>query len=620
MSGARAPRRRTTGGRVVLVLVAMTGAVAGPAASAAGAAPTCVPSTLNRTSIIPGTTIHASPLPDSLDASPRTQISLLGMAPATLSNVSARGSRTGVHKGQLLPYSQGDGASFVPSTPFAVGERVTVVGDVASASGSRMFAYGFTVGDPDPLPPGPPPAIAVAATATPATDVQHYVSRPDLQPPTMSVTTNSPAAAPGYVFTAPYSGPGQDGPEIFDDTGQPIWFDPLPTNVEATNLQVQTYDGAPALTWWQGAIPDQGFGEGSEVIVNSAYQVIARVYAGNGYSADLHDFEIGPNNTALMTIFDPLHCNATEQDGTDSAVTDAVFEQIDLKTGLVREEWHSIDHVALRNSYQTGTTASTTWPWDAFHINSVQLLPNGNILVSSRSTWAVYEISGTTGQVLWELGGKTSSFNMGRGTGTAWQHDATMLPNGEVTIFDNGAVPVVEPQSRGIVVALDPMTRTATLVSQLTHNRPLSAGSQGSYQTLANGDAFLGWGAQPYFSEYSPTGQLVFDARMPTGSQAYRAYRFAWTGIPANPPAAAARATRVSHRLTAYASWNGATGVAAWRVLAGPSPQTLTAVATAPRTGFETSIHTTSVGPYVRVQALDASSAVMATSAVVKGS
>ncbi len=589
--------------------------VPGPSAALAAAAPRCVPAELNRSNVLPGTPIEASPLPESLDASPRTQISLLGVPSAALSGVTATGSSSGPHPGRLVAYSQGDGASFVPDSAFAPGERVSVSGELQTSSGRRPFAYAFDVGVQDPIPGGGP---APEPAGRPG-DVEHFVSRPDLTPPTMTVTTDSPAAAPGDLFVTPYSGPGQHGPEIFDDSGQPVWLDPLPSGIEATNLQVIDYGGAPALSFWQGSIPPQGFGEGYEVIVNDHYQVVARVYAGNGYWADLHDFQIGPDDTALMTIFDPLHCDLSHESGpSNAAVTDGVFEVLDLKTGLVREEWHSIDHVPLRNSYQDPGTATTVWPWDAFHINSVQPLAGGDVLVSSRSTWAVYEVSGATGQVLWELGGKHPSFTMGAGTATAWQHDATMLANGDISIFDNGAWPPVERASRGIVVAIDQATHAVTLVSQLIHSAPLLSGSQGNYQTLANGDGFIGWGPEPYFSEYSATGQLVFDAHMPAGDQSYRAYRFAWTGTPVRPPDVAARPA-IHGGLVVYASWNGATGVTAWRVLTGASPSALTVVATAPRSGFETRIATASAGPYAEVQALGAGSAVVASSHVVKG-
>ena len=65
-----------------------------------------------------------SPVPGSRDASPQTQISFLGVPARDLSHVRVLGSRTGAHRGRLLAYSQGEGASFVPAAPFAEGERV----------------------------------------------------------------------------------------------------------------------------------------------------------------------------------------------------------------------------------------------------------------------------------------------------------------------------------------------------------------------------------------------------------------------------------------------------------------------------------------------------------------
>ena len=97
------------------------------------------------------------------------------------------------------------------------------------------------------------------------------------------VTARSPQSAPGYIFATPYTGPGPSGPMIFDETGNLVWFHPLPAGTEATNLQVQQLQGRPVLTWWQGYIPPQGFGQGEEVIADGSYHVIGRVRAGNGY-------------------------------------------------------------------------------------------------------------------------------------------------------------------------------------------------------------------------------------------------------------------------------------------------------------------------------------------------
>ena len=135
-------------------------------------------------------------------------------------------------------------------------------------------------------------------------------------------------------------------------------------------------------------------------------------------------------------------------------------------------------------------------------------------------------------------------------------------------------------------------------------------------QPMSNGNFFMGWGAEPYFSEFTSTGQLIFDAHMPAKDESYRSYRFQWTGTPATPPAIVASST--SSGVTVYASWNGATGVASWRLLAGPSPDQLQAVATVPRSGFETTIQSPQTEAYVLVQAINEAGAVMSTSATIK--
>jgi hypothetical protein len=608
---------------VVLLLSAGTLAfgeqriVAEEAAFRGPPAPACVPSALNRSAVLPGTSLAVSPLPDSLDASPDTQISLLGVGQNSgykLGRVSVSGSVTGGHSGRLLAYSQGDGASFAPSHPFNPGETVTVRGSLLAGKRSQSFAFRFTVSDPDPIP-HQPPGKEPAGTSS---EVQHFHSAPNLQPPAIQVTT--PSSAAGYVFAAPYSGPGQDGPMIFDDTGRLVWFDPLPNGTYATNLQVQSYEGQPALTWWQGYIPPQGFGEGEEVIANNSYKQIAHVQAGNGYVADLHDFHIdSANDTALMTVFNPIHCNLTGIRGPqDGAVTDSVFQEIDLRTRLVRREWHSLDHVGLADSYSSPVGATTEWPYDYFHINSLDQESGGVLLMSARNTWTVYELNEHTGQVTARAGGKHSTIKMGSGTLTAYQHDATLLPNGTISIFDNGGVPMVHPQSRAIVVALNGHAGTETLLAEYEHPTALKAGSQGNVQQLADGNLFTGWGAEPWFSEFSTSGQLLFDARMPNGDQSYRGYRFEWSGAPAGAPAIAASAQKTGP-VTVYASWNGATGVSSWRVLAGPSTHQLAAVATAADSGFETAIATPAAAAYVQVQALSAAGAVLGTSPAIKG-
>jgi Arylsulfotransferase (ASST) len=589
---------------------------AGGSASAATSAPRCVPAVLNRSASLPGTTLAVSPLPDSYYASPDTQISVLGASPRTLRGVSARGSRTGSHPGRLLDYSQGDGASFLPSRPFNPGETVTVHGGLRVAGHILPFAFHFVIAQPNPLP-------GYAPTPHPNRDpneVRRFRSRPELQPPAIAVTARSPQSAPGYLFAAPYGGPGPSGPMIFDEAGELVWFHPLGTGTEATDLQVQQLDGQPVLTWWQGRIPPQGFGEGEEIIDSGAYGQIGRVHAGNGYEADLHDFHITAGDTALITVFDPIACDLSSARGPGAgAVTDSLFQEIDLRSGLVRREWDSLDHVGLSDSYNSAPGTSTEWPFDYFHINSIDQTTAGTTLISARNTWALYELNTVTGQVLASIGGKRSSVHVLAGAATAFQHDATELPNGTIGVFDNGAAPRIHPQSRGLLLAFNAQTNTDSVLAEYEHPGGLSAGSQGNLQLLAGGDVFIGWGAKPYFSEFSSGGQLLFDAHMRGSYQSYRAYRFPWTGAPREPPAIAVLGASARAPLTVYASWNGDTRTVSWRVLGGASPRRLAPVADAARGGFETAIAVPGPERYVAVQALDGSGAVIGSSRTVVG-
>jgi hypothetical protein len=615
-------RSLLVGGAVIVVVAsATTLALASrriSAEQAAYSAPSngrCTPATLNLSAVLPGTTLAVSPLPDSYDASARTQISLLGAPASAISGIHVSGSETGSHSGRLLAYSQGDGASFVPSKPFQPGETVTVHGTVKVNSRRQRFAFYFVIAHEDPIDY----AAASTAVSHDYNEMQHFASRPELEPPVLAVTQTSSLTAAGDMFSAPYAGPGPSGPMIFEEDGNLVWFHPLPKGTEATNLQVQQLGGQPVLTWWQGRIPPQGFGQGEEIIDNSSYQEIGHVRAGNGYLADLHEFHITPQGTAVLTVFNPIDCDLSSLGGpSGGAVTDSLFQEIDLKTGLVRREWTSLDHVPLSDSYSSPTTANTIWPFDYFHLNSIDQQANGTTLLSARNTSALYELNTITGQVQTSIGGKQSNVKLSAGAATAYQHDATALPNGTISVFDNGGVPKVHSQSRGVVLAVNAQTKTDTLLAEYDHPSPaLSAGSQGDVQILENGDVFIGWGAEPYFSEFSAGGQLLYDAHLHGSYQSYRTYRFPWTGSPSEPPAIAATST--GGQLTVYASWNGDTRTASWRVLGGPNAQQLTPVASAPRSGFETSVAVPATEAYVAVQALGTAGEVLGTSRTITG-
>jgi hypothetical protein len=188
-----------------------------------------------------------------------------------------------------------------------------------------------------------------------------------------------------------------------------------------------------------------------------------------------------------------------------------------------------------------------------------------------------------------------------------------MRPNGQLTIFDDGGGPPTVHPARGIQVGLDFNHHRATLLHAYPHSPALASNFEGSMQRLASGNVFLGWGQQPYFSEIGIHGQQVYDAHFVAPTASYRAYRMPWFGQPAHKPAiAVVRAG--GGRFDVYASWNGATDVARWRVLAGGKSGALHRSATLPRHGFETGLPIPHGARRVEVQALSSKSAVLATS------
>ncbi|MHB1569451.1 MAG: arylsulfotransferase family protein [Solirubrobacteraceae bacterium] len=561
-------------------------------------------------------TLDALPFPGTPDAAPDSQITLPSLTMAQVRSVIVIGSSSGRHGGALTPLPGGSGVAFSPKHVFTSGERVTVrirltssaAGAAIGVPGRNAVSYTFNV-----VRPGSSGPLATQATARPAKPAatQAFHSQPDLRPPVVKLTRAGDPSA-GDIFLDAQAAP-QAGAMIVDGHGRLVWFDPVPKGQTATDVRTQTYHGQRVLTYWQGQVV-AGHGSGHDVILNTAYQTVATVNAGEGYHADLHEFRITPQNTALITVYAPARANLRSVGGPrDGTVLDSIVQNVDIATGKVLWEWHALGHVPLTRSYSKPAAGQ---PFDYFHINAIQELANGNILISARNTWAIYEINRHTGKVIWQLGGKHSSFKMGPRTQFEWQHDARLWPNGTVTVFDDGASPPIEKQSRAIRLRINTRTMRATLDRVYFHSPSVLAGSQGSVQPLAHGDTFVGWGAVPDFSEYSAAGRQIVNGALAAPAQSYRAYRSQWTGQPATPPAIAVTATGAS-ALTVYASWNGATDVASWRVLAGPSASTLVAVAEAKRTGFEATIPVATSQPYIAVQAIGAQGNVLASSGVV---
>jgi hypothetical protein len=548
------------------------------------------------------------PIPGGRVAAPQTLITLRGIPDGRAGMISVTGSVSGRHAGRFEADSNARGGSFVPAKPFTPGEVVTVRTRL-QIRGSRHGRWHFTVADP----PGPVPSAPLPPAARIPGDVLGFHSRPDLTPPAVEILKESPPADTGDVFVTPQQGPLQNGPMILSPSGTLVWFHPVRPGDMAADFQVQRYRGRPVITWWQG-YSGAGLGYGEDVIDDSSYRRLAIVHGTNGLSADLHEFQLTAGGTALITAYYPVYWDASSVGGARrQIVLDSVVQEIDVKTGLPLFQWDSLDHVPLRDSYEP-VPKSAGQPFDYFHVNSVER--NGkDLIISARNTCAAYAVS-PTGRVLWTLGGKRSSFTLAPGAGFAFQHDVrASAADRAVTLFDDGGgPPKLHDQSRGLTLKLDFAHRTATVVHQDDHAPALLADYEGNVQSRASGDEVIGWGQQPYVTEFDAGGQVVFDARFIDQNSSYRAYRFDWTATPSTRPAVVA--STAGSTTTVYASWNGATTVISWRVLSGSTPGSLRDAGSAPDAGFETRL-SLPAARYVAVQALDAAGRVLSASPTI---
>jgi EmrB/QacA subfamily drug resistance transporter len=458
-------------------------------------------------------------------------------------------------------------------------------------------------------------------------DTYSYVTAPTLHPAKYRIIKSSPEAqlAPGYIFTANFfdlNEPpiiGQSGPMILDRHLQPVWFQPVGEKVVASNLSLQSYEGKPALAWWQGVVTNTGATEsGEDIVVNQHYQQVARLKATGGWVLTLHEFLIDGENAWVTANKNIPHDLSKYGGAYNGALIDSAVQEYNLKTGKLVRSWDALDHIPLSQSQASLPTNG--FPWDAYHVNSIQLTGNGKFLVSMRDTWAAYLVDIASGKVQWTLGGRNSSFKLGTDAGFEWQHDVRLQSDSTVTLYDDhccqltGGGTYVNPtgNSRGLVLKLDQQARTASLAAQYGREGGFTSDYMGDTRQLPNGNVFVGFGSEPYFAEYSRSGQLLFEAELPGPDLAYRATLEQWVGLPLSVPSGAARGT--SAGTTVYASWNGATELVSWRVLGGSGVSHLTTVAKAPRSGFETAIQVPGKSGTFELQALDSGGRVIGTS------
>ena len=483
-----------------------------------------------------------SPLPGSALVLPETNIILRpgGIVDAASAFgsplVSVSGSTSGLHEGQLRLSDDRQTLTFQPYAPFTYGEAVTcrigpgLVTDTRGLIPPGSFTFSiagpereslrdFSIPtDGDEIPPPPP-----AGAATRAVNLQSAALAADSLPPDFP---NIRAAvygktAPGRLFLTNLV-LGTRNPShlmILENGGTPFFHRRLPG--ASLDFKMQS-DGR--LTYFDGFA-------GRFYALNARYEVVDSFQCGNGYSTDGHDLVLLPNGHALMMSYDVqvMDLSQVVYGGKyDARVIGLILQELDRDKNVVFQ-WRSWDHFQITDIISHPLTAKTV---DYVHGNSIDADPSGNLIISSRHMNEVTKISRATGDILWRLGGKNNQFTfINEPLSFSHQHSARLLPNGHLTLFDNGNFRLPE-FSRGVEYAIDEVLKTATLVWQYRLNPDVFAFATGSVQRLPNGNTLIGWGnANPTLTEVAADGSLVSELTFDPGIGSYRAFRFEWPPV-----------------------------------------------------------------------------------------
>ncbi|MCB0208984.1 MAG: aryl-sulfate sulfotransferase, partial [Anaerolineae bacterium] len=339
--------------------------------------------------------------------------------------------------------------------------------------------------------------------------------------------------------------------------------------------------------------------------MDSSYQIVDSYQAGNGYNADGHGLRILPNGHALLMIYDlqPIDMSQIVPGGVPTAtVAGLIIQELDTARNVVFE-WRSWDHFEI-----TDTSADTSKAHiDYVHGNAVEQAHDGHLLISSRNLDEITKINRQTGEVMWRMGGKKNEFTfVDDDTPFYKQHDIHSLPNGHITLFDNGN-DRKPPYSRGVEYRLDETHKTATLIREYRNTPNIFGAVTGSIQRTANGNTFIGWGSGwPNVTEFKSDGTKVFELTFARPNFSYRAFRFRWQGKPTTQPTLVVHTDGTTATLS-Y-SWNGATDIVRYQIYGGNSPRPTTRIDTQIKTGFENSTVITGLDQlpyYFRVMPID---------------
>ncbi len=394
-------------------------------------------------------------------------------------------------------------ASDTPSSP-------PVALDDAARVNPRFF--------PPIIDPDQPPA------ELPPLDV---TSGPGVQPGTVLFTMfTTPRMTPDMPFYPPFV------VELDKQTGELTKAQRMLSN--ATMFQPES-DGRYSYNIVDKAGRDGAGFEVTHYVTDDQLEVIEQFNLSDldGGDADLHDFELVENGNALLMAYRERQVDLTEFGGSaDGLVYDTVLAER-TPDGETVWLWDGAEHMDLADVPAPVVEAEFTKQppavADYAHPNSFDVFDDGDVLVSIRHYDCLYRIDRDTKDIVWAFGGPNCVDNDFDVTGDphdgfSHQHDATILDNGNILLFDNGNLRA-EPVSRVVEYEIDEQAMTAELV--WSHDDGRFTSIMGSAERLANGNTLIGWGQlnDRVVTEVTADGEEAFSLSVPPGQLVYRAYQ-----------------------------------------------------------------------------------------------
>lgn len=268
-------------------------------------------------------------------------------------------------------------------------------------------------------------------------------------------------------------------------------------------------------------------------IVDTNLAIVDSLKGANAYNLAMHSFDVLPNGNRLLVMQENVTVDMSRivaKGNPAASVQQMLLQELDIDGNIIFQ-WRSLDHFPVTVSYEDLTAPTIRY----FHLNSVTVDRDGHFLISARHSSLIAKVHRRTGKVLWVLGGKLNQFSFSAANGItedpvfSYQHDIVRLPNGNITMFDNGTQRT--PQwSRAVEYQIDEINKTCTLVWQHRKSPDVYAGVQGAVQTLPNGNRVIAWGSalqnnQTLITEVDPNNKEVYEITLPNMMYPYKAIK-----------------------------------------------------------------------------------------------